>query len=362
MEKYRYVHLLWQGNAHFNKIVVDMINDPDNGFVTDEHLFVTPYKHIYNEIKTCKNVIFEQEVKPQSADFVNKYAEYGDWLFLHGLTSVTETVKIKRKNRKKIIWRTWGHDVSGYAYKQGDLVKNLVKRALNLRWKSVIRSFKMIGTANVADEFAIRDKFGAVPTVIMNYPTKNNMLRLENAKKAARTTGNTINVLVGHSGIENDNHIEIINKLKKFNEQDVCFIFVLSYGDDRYIEKVKAYIEEHCKEKARLVLEPMSLEEYTNLLADVDVAVFDGKASYALSNVAMLIYFKKKMFLNRNGILARAFCAEGIPLCYTDEIEQMDFNEFSKRLEYDYDLETSLAPTSYEKAVYRWKQLLKSLD
>ena len=361
MKRYKYVHLLWQGNAHFNKIVVDMINDADNGFVVDEHLFVTPYKHIFDEISSYKNVIFDQETKPQSADLVNKYAECGDWLFLHGLTGVNETLKIKRKSRKKIIWRTWGHDAKGYPYKEHDFIKNAVKWALNMRWKSVIRSFKLIGTANVADEFVIRDKFGIVPTVLLNYPTKNNMVRLNNAKNDAEADRKTINVLVGHSGISNDNHIEIINKLKKFNDRDVCFIFVLSYGDDKYIEKVKTYIEENCKEKSRVILEPMSLEEYTNLLANVDIAIFDGKESYALSNVAMLIYFNKKFFFNREGILAKTFLSEGIPFCCTDEIDNMDFCDFAKKAEYPCNLETSLAPTSYETGVIRWKKLLNNL-
>lgn len=362
MKKYKYVHLLWQGNAHFNKIVVDLISDTDNGFNVDEHLFVTPYKHIYNEINTCANVIFEQEIKPQSAELVNKYADKADWIFLHGMTGISEALKIKSKNRRKIIWRTWGHDVDGYQYKTGDFLKNAVKRFLNWRWRREVRSFKLVGGSNIVDQISIRNKFGNIKAVSINYPTKNNLKTLENAKNKTKAERKNIKVLVGHSGIDTDNHFEVIDRIKKFCGEEVSFIFVLSYGDDKYIDKVKEYIVENCSQCSELLLSPLSKEDYTNILADVDIAILDGKKSYALSNVAMLVYLEKKIFLNRDGILAQAFNKEGVPFCYTDEIDQMTFEEFSKKIDYSNVKETSLAPIPYEKAVERWKKILDALN
>ena len=362
MRKYKYIHFLWQGGAHFNKIIVELINDEDNAFNIEEHLFVTPYKHIYDEICSFSNVVLEQNVKPQSSKLINKYAEFGDWLFLHGMCSTTEALKIKFKNRRKIIWRTWGHDIGGYPYKKGDVLKNIVKYLLNLLWKIEVNSFKLLGVANAVDKISLQNRFGKVKIFPINYPTKGNLTMLKSVKEKMTTDRKTVNVLIGHSGIDTDNHFKIIDKLKKYCNDDVCFIFVLSYGDEKYIEKVKGYIKDNCKDKYRVLLNPLPLEDYAKMLADVDVAILDGKNSYALSNVAMLLFFEKKIFLNRDGILAQAFRTENLPFCCTDEIDNMGINEFSAKVDYSNITETSLVPTEYNKAVKRWKNLLISLD
>ena len=363
MRKYKYVHFLWQGGALFNKRIISLINDEENGFDVETHLFVTPYKHIYDEIKQYPNVVFEEKIPPQSAQLINTYAERGDWLFLHGMCSTTQALKIKLKNQKKIIWRTWGHDVGGYPYKKNDFLKNAVKFLLNQLWKWEVKRFRMIGTANIVDDISLQRKFGKIKTTYINYPAKNNLQMFEEIQKDKPSHGNTVNVLIGHSGIDTDNHIEVIDRMKNLYGENICMVFVLSYGDAGYVQKVKAYIEENCpKDKVRMIEEPMPIEEYSRFLADMDVAIFDGMKSYALSNISILLYFGKKIFLNRQGVLAEAFAKEKVPFRYTDEIAKMSIQELSSETETTDLSEASLFPTGYEESVRRWKKVLSALD
>lgn len=362
MNQYKFIHILWSGGALFNKRIIEIFNDEENDFDIDDHLFVTPYKHIYDEICSFANVVFEQEINPRSAELVNKYSEFGDWVFLHGMCSTTEALKIKYKNRRKIIWRTWGHDIGGYPYKKRDILRNIVKCFLNFLWKNEVKSFKAIGVANSVDKIVLEDRFGKINTMTLNYPAKGNIELYNSAIKKEKKVRKTVNVLVGHSGIDTDNHFEVIDRLKKYCNEDVCFIFVLSYGDQEYIEKVKEYVKRNCNDKYRLILETMPYEKYVETLADVDVAILDGKNSYALANVSMLLFFKKKLFLNRNGTLAKAFKMENIPFCYTDEIDNMSIEEFSSKVDFPNTTPTSLMPVGYERAVERWKTMLASLD
>lgn len=362
MKTHKFIHILWQGNAVFNQKIVDLITSEENGFCVDEHLFVTPYKHIYEEIKRYPNVVLEERVKPQSADLINMYAQQGQWLFLHGMCGVKEAMKIKRKYHKQIIWRTWGHDRGGYGYKKNDFIKNAVKWYLNTKWKNEVRRFRMVGIANVVDQIAIEESFGKVPVVRMDYPIKNHMEILQNVEKSVSRNDDTVRVLVGHSGLDTDNHSTMIDNLKRFENEKMRQIFVLSYGDETYIAKVKDYIAEKCPGNAEILEQMMPIEAYTKLLAETDIAIFDGLNSYALSNISMLLYFKKKLYLNRNGILAKAFQEEQIPYGYTDEMEKISFAEFSAPLDYPDISDRSLYPCSYEKGVELWKELLAGLN
>lgn len=362
MKKYKYIHILWQGNAVFNQKIVDLITSEENGFCVDEHLFVTPCKHIYEGIQQYPNVVFEAGVKPQSADLINMYAQRGQWLILHGMCGVKEAMKIKRRYHKQIVWRTWGHDRGGYGYRKNDLVKNAVKWILNTKWKKQVRRFRMVGIANIVDQIAIEECFGKVPVCQMNYPTKNNMQIFQSIEKSVSGNNDTVRVLVGHSGLDTDNHAAMIDKLKRFEDEKMRQIFVLSYGDQAYIEKLKDYIAEQCPQNSEVVEQMMPMEDYTKLLAETDVAIFDGLNSYALSNINTLLYFKKKIYLNRNGLLAKAFQAEQIPCGYTDEMDHISFEEFSTPLEYPDISDRSLYPCSYQNGVARWKKLLAALS
>lgn len=358
---YKYIHFFYHDDLKFNPRIVEMVNDRDNGFDANEHLFITPYKHVYDAISKYDNVILYDTSKPSSARMINEYAEIGNWLIIHSLPIWYETLKIKRKYRGKIIWRTWGHEFGYLTPKSNQPAKNFVKKIVSALIKREINQFRAVGIANAVDELDIRERFGEVPTFELNYPTKNSDKALKEARDNNIAERDVTNVLIGHSGHPVDNHIGIVDALEKYKDERIQLYFILSYGNEEYIKRVKEYIKDSWGEKATVISDFMPYADFLKFCATMDIAIFDGPKSYALGNVGALLFLEKKLFLRRDGVLCRAFIKDNIPFNCTDEIENMSFEEFTKKLKYSNKTSSSLYEKSYREYIENWHIALSAL-
>ena len=76
------------------------------------------------------------------------------------------------------------------------------------------------------------------------------------------------------------------------------------------------------------------------------------------------LFICSKIFLNRNGVMQKAFVQENIPFCYSDDIGKMSFDEFIAPVK-DIEKErcSSLAAkTDDTLPVKLWIQCLESLN
>ena len=145
-------------------------------------------------------------------------------------------------------------------------------------------------------------------------------------------------------------------------DQPIHFFLIFSYGDKAYINEVEKKIGENWDEKVTIIKEFFPYDKYIKLLNMMDIAILDSKRSYALGNISILIGLKKKIFLNRDGILRRAFEMEKIPFCFTDTLKDITYQELLEPLDYSQCAQTDLHRKSYEEEVREWKYLLNSLD
>ena len=362
MQHYKYIHFFWQpdSNNKFNPRVVEMVNDLENGFSSEEHLFITPFKSVYDAISSYPNVILYETKDPYSAKMVNHFAPYGDWLFLHCISDWRKAIWIKKKYQKKIIWRTWGHDAPLYDVNKGCFIKRVVKRILNYLKIQEVRRFYAVGVACIyIDELDIKQTYGNVKMVYISYidKTSSNLAVEKNIIK-----NETLNIMVGHSGNEFDNHIKILNDLKKFQNENICIYLVLAYGSKLNIKKIKEYVQTNWKEKVKIISDFMPRDEYQRFCSKMDIAIFDGLPSYAIGNVALLFKMLKKLFFNRNGLWHRTFLEKGAPHLCTDELKNMSFSQFKAPLNYQKKYYEGLEEKNYYEHLDDWKNLLKSLD
>ena len=368
---YKYIHIFWQNDFKFNPSVVKMIIDPNNGLNPDEHLFVTPHKEVYTEInniaesKSSNNEQIHFELyeagDTKNARIVNYYATLGDWLIVHSMPPPHKAIFIKNKYCSKIVWRTWGHDI-GYYYRKETPIKNLVKYIIGQIWKYKVKKFHAIGRSNIVDELNIRERFGDVKTFRMPYQFTSIIDIIDAEQKEKITLDGTINIMVGHFGRAADNHIQMMKRLEHLKNDDIHLYFILSYGDSEYIKDVKNYISKGWHHKSTIVTNFLPRNEYVNFLNQMDVIILDGPRSYALGNINLLIYLRKKLFVNRNGIIRKAFDLTGIPYCLTDELENMTYDELKEPLIYPEIIESSFLPRNREKNIESWKNIFASLD
>lgn len=367
MNKYKYVHIFVVEEFKFCSRIIQMFLDNEEEFDITQHLFATPFEKVYDIFQNMKNKNINLNISlyktkhPTSLNSLNYYASYGEWIFMHSMVPVRKAIFIKNSIAKKIIWRTWGHDV-GFVYYKNDFIKNFLKHILEKFWKKKVKRFRGVGIANIVDKIDISDRFGNVQMFYIPYPLKEtvNIFKMDNNVKYEKTE--KLNIMVGHSGYEEDKHIEIMDKLKHLKNEPVHFYLVLSYGNKIYIDYVENYIKENWEGKATIIRDFLPYEKYVELLRRMDIVILDGKRSYALGNISILIALKKKLFLNKDGLLKRAFEIEKVPFCTTEMLDNITFKELAVPLNYDKCTHTDLHYKTYRESLEKWKYMLKCLD
>ena len=321
-------------------------------------LFVVLDRDQYDALKIYSNVVFLNEKEVYKA--INICGKQCRWLFVHNICTPRNGLKIKKEIRHKIIWRTWGSDI-GYNVSSGNVLKKTVKKAIMYFWKKVVYSFYGVGIANLVDKINITEKYGELKTFRLPYLSRENYDNFHNVNNELNSNDyDTRNVLIGHSGYPNDNHVEILKKLEKFKGKIKIYI-PISYGNPQYIETVKKYVDQNWKEEAILIEEFLEYDKYIKLLSKIDVAIFDWNGSYALGNLALLFSFKKKIFVNSKGVIHKALVLDKMPHETTDRIDDMSIEEFFEPVDYG-EKPYEFFVKSFEENLGCWISLYSELD
>lgn len=360
MDQYKYVHFLWHQDTKFYKRVPLLFSRYPEMFDLSEHLFISPYQVVIDALPEPVH----KEVMRKAFDRATlvKYAEKGYGLIFHSLPSMQYVLKIPRKIRRRIVWRTWGHD-TGYSKPKGKVIENAVKNFIEPMIFRRMRDFRAVGYANLVDIIDLEKKLGQMNYIRFPYPTEDqNQKRIILEKKGRTPQSENYTVMIGHSGYGNDRHIDMLKKMERFRDRSIQLIIILSYGQAEYIQKVKEYIRQFWPEKARVITDFLPYDEYVDLCAQADSLILDGKLSYALGALTVFTNLNKKIYLNRDGLLREAFQKNGMPFQCTDEIDGQSFEEFCRPLDYSA-VEHQLFPLwEGREQAEQWRRILRIFD
>lgn len=362
-----FVHFLWHKDLKFNSALVSLFRNAENNIDANSHIFVTPFFDVYNSLCQYPGVILYDEKQYRFSSIVNQYASKYDYIILHNINYSREVLKIQKKYLKKIIWRTWGENRLGILHYRHSKDPIWWKILLPIRYFvdcqviKKVNQFAAIGIANQVDLTELHKKFSYnIKTFNMPYPLQNNDVFLDIYNKK-NTTG-TINVLIGHSGYPNDNHINIYNQLKVYKENNISIYFVLSYGDAEYINNVKNILLADNTMNFKIIDSFMDYKDYLVFLSSIDIGIFDGLNSYALGNIEALISFDKKLYLNKKGIIAKTFEEYNVPFEDTGKIGNISYDDFVCSKEFDDLTKQRFGLNCYEYYVNQWKEIIKYFE
>lgn len=331
----------------------------------DEHIFLTGDRGFYdNHAEGCKVLLFEGM---DQVEMINRFGHLGAHIFVHGFfVSWRRVLKIRSSLVPKIIWRTWGADLKTPHYYQAKGLRSLYLRLTYRGFVKTVRRFEMIGVANLVDELKLEKMFGSgLHTTKFPYTDTVNSNTLYEAYVNRPKTDARIRVMVGHSGYPDDRHIPLLESLKAFQNENMVISLIMSYGNKEYIEKVRAYVTQQFGEKSpqiEWISEKMPYEDYLAYLQTMDIVLFDMVNSAALGNLAPLVYFDKKIYLNREGDMAAAFDAAGLLYGCCDEIAGQTFAAFSAPLISTDESKRKLFSFRKEYSREQWKTLLDGLS
>ena len=201
----------------------------------------------------------------------------------------------------KMYWICWGGEL--YDYKLGYLGNSCRARRNELL---KIMTIKNIGYfcgwhRNEYDDAKRLYPFlkGTYIDIFMPYKINeaqpNDTLLQDNIKQKS------LKIMIGHSGSKINHHIDAMKKIAFLRNKEVEIICPMTYAlDKEYMNKVKKFGFKIFGNKFS-IYNPKWLddEKYQKFLSEVDIAIFNNGREQALGNIQILLFFGKKIFVNK---------------------------------------------------------------
>lgn len=106
-----------------------------------------------------------------------------------------------------------------------------------------------------------------------------------------------INILLGNSADPANNHIEVLERLLAYNDQDIKIYAPLSYGGQNHAKKVIAQGQEWFGDKFVPMMDFVPFEQYLQFLKSLDIVIFNHRLQQAMGNTITLLGMGKTVFI-----------------------------------------------------------------
>ncbi len=151
-------------------------------------------------------------------------------------------------------------------------------------------------------------------------------------------------VQVAHNAYAFNKHLDILDRIKKFKDENLRVIIPLSYGNDwynqvgNYVKDVTSRAISYFGTKATILKRLMPPDEYSDLLCNVDISIYGSARQNGLGNILRSLYIGNKVYLSNENPLYQFFMEQGIDVCETESIPDQSYQQFC-------------APANPEKAI-----------
>lgn len=237
-------------------------------------------------------------------------------------------VRFKKENVNKLYLQFWGGDF--YSYR--DTKKISKKQLKKLRLHFLIRRCAGIITLVPGDYDELSKIFpNKTPHYVASMPGG----AVEDwAKFSSKKHGGPKKVLLGNSATQENQHIEAINILRRFKDQNIEVVCPLSYGDKEYAKRIAEFGKKKLGRSFYPILDFMERDKYFSLLSECEVGIFNNNRQQAMGNINSLIELGKKVFLNVNTSMWKDYTSFGIKIYNIEDIKQMNWQDLWEMPEY----------------------------
>jgi dTDP-N-acetylfucosamine:lipid II N-acetylfucosaminyltransferase len=255
----------------------------------------------------------------------NKKMYLSDKIIIHGLSQPYSIIYLFFNPwlLKKTYWMIWGADL--YSYK---LSKRTVKwNILEFFKRYIIKHMGYITTTIPGDYLLAKEWYSTDAIYIQNLMYQSHVSR--NVKEINKNSHNSINIQVGNCSDKSHNHIEILNILLKYKNENIKIFLPLSYGDENYAKKIIYEGNKLFGDKFIPITDFMSFEKYNDYMSSIDIAIFNYDRQQAMGNIIGLISLGKKVYLKSTITPYKYFLDLGIKVYSLSN--DVEINKISKK-------------------------------
>lgn len=277
-----------------------------------------------------KDIIPESNIKILSKDSRFSKIKYylkvivemhqADKVILHSLAdhSIVKILFFMPWLLKRCYWVIWGGDL--YTYQFGK--RNRRWRVREFYRRPVIKNMGHLVTYIEGDIALAREWYDAKGEYHESLMYLSNLYKtLEVPEKQDRT----INIQLGNSASPTNNHIEVLEMLLPFKEQDICIYAPLSYSDQDNAKRIIKLGQELFGHKFIPLTEFIPFVRYLDLLGDIDIAIFNNSRQQAMGNIITLLGLGKTVYIRNDTTQWQFFQDKSLQIYDVNDFNSLDY-------------------------------------
>lgn len=304
-------------------------------------------KHQFKFQSDNSNLIFidsYKSVRRNSQEY--KWAENSNAIIFSGIFGAEKFFfKFPKDSFKKSYFQFWGGDFY-------DLRDKLPFYKIKTRLSNAIKIHyikKIKGVINlIPDDYNELQKIVKHNTQHFVAPVcgNNKIIEYQKSLFSFDKSENPIKICLGNSATKTNNHIEAMEFLSKYKNENIRIICPLSYGDKDYASEVIACGKKIFGDKFEPLTDYMSKEEYFKILSDCKIGIFNNDRQQGMGNINALLAMGAKVYMKTNTSMWKMYTNErGYALYDIENIPDYDFGKFIE-------LKKDLAIDNFEKIKY----------
>ncbi|WP_272673681.1 TDP-N-acetylfucosamine:lipid II N-acetylfucosaminyltransferase [Providencia sp. PROV169] len=195
---------------------------------------------------------------------------------------------------KKCYWLIWGGDLY---YHNDDIVKpSRKKKIFEFFRRIVIKNIGYLVTYVPGDILLARKWYSAKGEYIECYMYLSNISN--SSITVERKDKDYIAIQIGNSADPSNNHMEILDSLKKYKSENIKIYIPLSYGGDENIKTIIDYAKSIFNENVIFLTDFLPFSQYMEFLSEIDIAIFNHDRQQAMGNIITLLSLGKTVYIN----------------------------------------------------------------
>ena len=172
-----------------------------------------------------------------------------------------------------------------------------------------------------------------------------------------------VRIILGNSATPENHHVEILEILKKYNNESFEVYSPLSYGDVAYREKVIEAGRTLLGEKFKPMLEFLGKEEYLSFLATCKVGIFNNDRQQAMGNITSLLRMGTKVYLRDNTSMWDRYVSNDLILYSISDLSNCTFQELvymsDEDQKHNLSAATNFVDGNRRKLLENWEHILE---
>jgi dTDP-N-acetylfucosamine:lipid II N-acetylfucosaminyltransferase len=271
----------------------------------------------------------------QSASFLKGNVE-----FSHPDDGMSRVLKLMQESYKIIIHGLWREKINDLLVLCPELLKKSYwfmyggdffnKGTYSLNHMVVIKNIGFAVTHSDENFEFIKESYAVKAKHLSSFLYTSNLCPV-NFKMKHRDLG--MNFLIGHSGVEENQHLKCLKMLSKLDTTNMNIYCPLSYPKkNKYIDEVINYGEQIFGEKFIPLTNFISKESYENFISEkIDIAIMASWRGHGLGTITSLLASNAKVYLDSSSPSYKWFCKQGIKISSLADLKtEVQLNKIEK--------------------------------